>query len=378
MVFCVSPLTHKADELKRKFITNITAEAKAGIAYIRIVDIISEYSEASSWSIRNQVDEFLRQGIRECELYINSRGGDAFEAAEMTNDLSRFDKVTIRIGFVAASAATYPITKFHTIANVNSQIMIHRPSMGTYGNVAKVESDLVLLKNITQDYKTKYAAKTGKSEDEIETMWLQGDVWMTAQEAKDAGFIDEIETQDEVVTEQDIALLEACAAPVVPAKTVQPKTNDTKMNREALITALGLPADATDDQIEAAVKRNKERADRLSQVEASAENTAQTRAEALANEALAAKKITAAQLPQYTALAKADYDNTKAILDGMKSIPQLSAQLEGTQPSVDAVDRKGWTLDDYIEKAPEVYAKMKTEDPAAAAALEKAYFSAKK
>ena len=62
------------------------------------------------------------------------------------------------------------------------------------------------------------------------------------------------------------------------------------------------------------------------------------------------------------------------------AIPNLSAHINPDAPTLEAGygDTSKWTLNDYLDKAPELYAKMKTEEPAKAKALEDAYFATKK
>ncbi|MRG45507.1 hypothetical protein GFS24_10295 [Chitinophaga sp. SYP-B3965] len=353
--------------------THITSEARQGKAYIRIIDLISESTEASAAIIRMQVDAFLSQGIKEAEVYINSRGGSVFEGVEIVNTLSVFDKVTIIVGALAASAATYITACFYTVAKANTQFMIHRPRLSTYGDVIMIESDLRLLKNTTADYKTKYATKTGKSEDEIEALWSNGDCWLTAQEALHHGFINAIEeTEETVITAQDLAILEACGAPVIPSPEFIDKTKNN-MDRKELLSALGLPADATDEQIIAATKDAKVKADQYTQSQEDQKATLQVKAEAMVNQAIKDKKIVASQKTQFLSLAVADFDNTRSILEGMQSIPKLSAVIktgEGNEP-----DRSSWSLDDYLDKDPAAYEQLREENPEKAQALEAAYFN---
>jgi len=363
--------------VKGKNKNRITAEFKAGKGYIRIVSYVEEYTSASSYNVRQEVDRLLAHGVKECEVYINSRGGDVFEATEIANELTRIETVSILVGAVAASAVTYLCAKFPTTVKSNSQVMVHRPRLYTSGTIDEVESDLKLLKNITEDYKNAYAAKTGKTPEEIEALWAKGDYWMTAQEAKEQGFVDAIETDAEAITEEDVALLTACAAPHIPKPIIQNK-NSKQMDRLKLIAMLGLPADATDEQIESAVKANKQDAESAANLQANAEKSAKVKAEALADKAIVDKIASADERESIVKLAAVDYDGTKALLEKRTATPKLSASLDRKSAggSVEA-GRENWTLDDYLDKDPDAYAKMKEDEPEHAAKLEAAYFGKK-
>jgi ATP-dependent Clp protease protease subunit len=328
----------------------ITAEARSGVAYIRIVDAISEYSMASSIEVRSQVDMFLSQGITTAEVYVNSRGGDCFEADEMCNELERFgvDNVSIIIGAVAASAATIFLAKFRSTAKPNSQIMIHRPRLGAYGDIQKIESDIVLLKNKTADYKTAYATKTGLSEDEIETLWAKGDVWLTAQEALAMKLIDAIEGTETIdVTAEDVSILEACGAPNIPQVTQQ-IIKEPVMEKKLLIAALGLSADATDEQIQKALEEAKSAKDTLDAQAESEETKKEKEAKKLVAKHLGRKVFKADMTAHYENWAKLDYEGCKVSLEAMTPLPQLSAMLDQVKDKLEA--RSEWTFEQWQEK----------------------------
>jgi ATP-dependent protease ClpP protease subunit len=369
-------LTTKSKRVSKKTKLKVTAEVKNTTAKIRITSRIAEYTDSSALNIKGVIDSLVAQGIKEANVYINSNGGSVFEATEIANELKRFEKVNLTVGALAASAATYPVAKYPTSAFLNSQFMIHYPRLGTYGTVKEVEADLKLLKNITSDYIQVYADKTGKPTSEMEELLNKGDYWMTAKEALAIGLIDEIIDEEEKPTAESILVLEACGAPHIPKLEKQPEHNNT-MDKKELIASLGLAADATDEQIKQRIADNKvkaESADQL-QLQAQAEANKKANAEALVNQAIIAKKITAQQKVNYIPLAEADYNSTKAILDALPAIEALSGQLTPKTP-VPAVDtlRADWTLQDYIDKDPAALSKMETENPQAFLKLNEAYY----
>lgn len=348
--------------------TFIEASATGTKGTIKIVDRINEYSESSSVTIRTIVDDYLKSGVTEVEVYINSAGGSCFEANEMCNDLKRLPKVTLKIGALAASAATYFMTQFPSVAYPNSQFMIHRPKMGTYGDVVTLKADLKLLENTTEDYKLAYSVKMNKTVEQIEEYYAQGDYWMTANEAKVLGLLDTILDQKELITAESIMVLEAVAAPIIPKINNE---NHQKMERNLLISRLKLAADATDAQIEAALSALEEKAGKTEGLEASAKETLAANVKALVDKGVADKKFTADLAPHYTKLATADYEGTKTIIDAIPGITKLSAELE---EGVTASGREKWTLEDYQTKDPDALMEMMTKDPENFKKLEAAYF----
>lgn len=356
----------------------VTAELKGGKADIRIVDMIGEWYDTSSRTIRASVDEMTGKGVTEAHVYINSRGGDIFEAVEIANELERFEKVTIHVGSIAASAATYILAKFkaYTKAKKNSQFMIHRPSATLSGDMVSITARIKLLENTTNDYKKTYAEATGKTEDEIEALWDKGDCWMTADEAQKNGFIAEVIAQEQIVTAEDVLILEACGAPHIPIIKESQKPS-TEMDKLKIIAALGLAVDATDEQIEAAAKDAKTKADKLATVTATAQTDLATNVTKLVAQAVTDKKITADMVPHYEKFATADYDSCKAAFEGMTGVQKPALKGGTAHGTADDTARASWTLEDYMEKAPEALAEMAENDTERFDRLNSDYFGKK-
>ncbi|MDD3458817.1 MAG: ATP-dependent Clp protease proteolytic subunit, partial [Weeksellaceae bacterium] len=311
---------------------NMTVEAveNNGVADIRITDRISEWSDSSANSVRAKVDEMIAAGVSEARLYLNSQGGNVFQANEIINELKKFAKINITVGALAASAATRILAEFRgsAIAFQNSQFMIHKPKGYFDGNQDEIAASLQMLNNVTADYRTAYATCSGKTEDEIDALWQNGDYWMTAEQAQEFGLISSIHSDSKKLRAEDVALLEACGAPNIP------KTEKTefkyKMDKDKLKSLLGLAADATDEQIENAIAENKRKAEASAQTEAALQAQADERAEALVNDAiLKDKKITADQKEVWLGLAKRDFEGAKAALEAMPEIGKLSEQISG-------------------------------------------------
>lgn len=354
----------------------VEAGTNKGKADIRITDRISEWSDASASSVRAKVDEIILAGITEADLYINTTGGDVFQANEIINELKKFKKLHITVGALAASAATRILAEFNenTTAFPNSQFMIHKPKGWFDGNEDEIESQLRMLKNTTADYKTAYSLCSAKTEDEIESLWNKGDYWMTAEQALEFGLIKNIKPVKQKLQAEDVALLEACGAPTVPK--IKNEFNNQEMDKDKLKSLLGLAADATDEQVEAAVKANKEKAETVTAALAQAEAQKETNIQTMVDAAIADKKITADQKEIYVGLAKADFEGTQKAIAAMPGVERVSDLINGNASGLPGTPEahKNWTLEDYLEKDPEAYEQLKAEKPQVAAELERAYF----
>lgn len=349
---------------------SIKVEASIGSnkASIRITDYIGG-GGSDTYSIRAAVADVLNNGLTDAEVYISSQGGSVFEATEIVNELKKIQNVKIRVGALAASAATYITSSFYTIAGAASQFMIHKPMLHTSGTVEKIKADTKLLENLTADYLRIYAAKTGMKEEAVQELWTGGDYWMTANEALNLGFVDEVESTATEITVNDLALLEACGAPNKP--NITHKNQKNKMDKLIIIAALGLAADATEDVIMSSITELKTKAKAYETEKANAEQLKGLRADALVDRAIAAKKIGADQKEHYKKLATADYDSVSSILDGMVGVQALSVQLGGNGQAPNP--RAGWTIADYLEKDPKALVALEKENPEAYAALEADY-----
>ena len=355
---------------KPKTIIEASTNGKNGV--IRIVDRIGEWSASSSATVRAIIDDYLKNGVTDVEVYINSAGGNCFEAEEICNELDRMpNKPTIQVGSMAASAASFFLTRFHSTAFPNSQIMIHRPRLGTYGDIFQIEADLQLLRNTNDIYKNSYSAKMNKTPEQIEADYFaKGDCWLTANQALAAGLINAILDKQEEVTAESIKILEAMAAPVIPTINNQ---NKKSMERIQLISTLGLSADATDAQIETALTAMKAKADTATSLEASAAQTLEADAKSLAKQAFDDKKITADLIPTYEGMAKADFAGTKKAIDAMHAVTQASKDLDLSADGKS--NRANWTMEDYQAKDPEALSEMIVKEPEAFKKLEAEYFA---
>ena len=179
---------------------SVTAEAKNGVASIRIVGRISDWSANNAQELSLKIDEFIAQGITDCFIYINSSGGDVFQANEIVNLLQKFTgKKDGEGGAIVASAATFIACSLDSFVMAkNGQFMYHKPIGSFEGNEDQVESTLAALKNATKTYRELYAKKIGKKAEEIEALWVKGDVWLSADDAKKQGFITGVKGEEPV------------------------------------------------------------------------------------------------------------------------------------------------------------------------------------
>jgi len=135
---------------------------------------------------------------KDIKLYINSPGGTVYDGLAIYDTMQYIspDVMTIGIG-LQASMGSFLLSsgaKGKRFALPNSRIMIHQPSSGTQGKITDQEITLregVYLKNRLNEI---YAKNTGQKLSKIEKD-MDRDFWMSSEEAKDYGLIDEVITK---------------------------------------------------------------------------------------------------------------------------------------------------------------------------------------
>ena len=132
---------------------------------------------------------------KDIQFYINSPGGSvtAGMAIYDTMQYIKCDINTICVG-MAASMGAFLLsagTKGKRMALPNAEIMIHQPSAGTQGQITDMAIHMKRLQTIKDRMNKILSENTGKSLEEV-TAACERDNFMTAEEAKAFGLIDEI------------------------------------------------------------------------------------------------------------------------------------------------------------------------------------------
>ena len=127
------------------------------------------------------------------DLHINSPGGAVFDGVTIYNLLKQH-KATITTyidGIAASIASVIALAGDRVIMAENALYMMHNPSGMVMGNASDMRSMADILDKIRGTMAGVYMGKSGKPEDEINSM-LDAETWMNAEEALEAGLIDEI------------------------------------------------------------------------------------------------------------------------------------------------------------------------------------------
>ncbi len=135
---------------------------------------------------------------KDIDLYINSPGGhiDAGLAIYDTMQFIRSDVRTICIGMAASMGAVLLAAgaKGKRMALPNSRVMIHQPHGGVQGQAIDIEIQAREILRMRESLKRILSTHTGQSNDKV-AKDFDRDFWMTAEQAKEYGIVDEILVQ---------------------------------------------------------------------------------------------------------------------------------------------------------------------------------------
>ena len=163
------------------------------------IDILGEISESvnSYNSVRTKINQADGQPIN---LTISSGGGSVTEGMGIADLVANYPEETTAtgIGLVASIATVVLLAADNVKMTENAFMMIHRPWSYTMGNADELEATAELLDKMEAKLLDIYTASVIKRKGdqknlkEIITNMMAAETWLTAQEALEFGFIDEI------------------------------------------------------------------------------------------------------------------------------------------------------------------------------------------
>lgn len=180
----------------------IRNEAESDSAEMLIYGQISDESWLGDEVTPKQFADDLRSlGGKDITLRINSPGGDVFAAQAIYNQLSTYSgNVTTHIDGMCASAATIiSCAADKVIMPDNAIFMIHNPMttlLGCYDS-SDMQQMINQLDTVKQTIVNVYNKRSTLSENKISKM-MDAETWMSAQDAVNNGFVDEIDSINKV------------------------------------------------------------------------------------------------------------------------------------------------------------------------------------
>lgn len=135
---------------------------------------------------------------RDIQIFINSPGGSVIDGLGIYDTMQYVapDIATICTGLAASMGAVLLSAgaKGKRSALRHSQIMLHQPSGGAQGQVSDIEISYKLIKKMQKSLYEILSHHTSQSYEKVEAD-CDRDNWMTGDEAKEYGLIDEVLTR---------------------------------------------------------------------------------------------------------------------------------------------------------------------------------------
>jgi ATP-dependent Clp protease, protease subunit len=147
----------------------------------------------------------MEDSKRDINLYINSPGGSVTAGLAIYDTMQYVtcDVATYCVGVAASMGAILLTagTKGKRYALPNSDIMIHQVSGGAQGTASDVERTVEYMYKLKKRLISILAHHTGKTVEQIQTD-SDRDYWITSQQAKEYGLVDEVvKSRKDVVPE---------------------------------------------------------------------------------------------------------------------------------------------------------------------------------
>jgi ATP-dependent protease ClpP protease subunit len=210
---------------------------------------IGPYSFSKQF-IRNELDGHYKNPV---EVKISSLGGSVNHALNIYDQFIEHGNVTAELSAFVASSATLISLGAKTVRmNENAFYLIHKAmnwvdEWGTMNEdeietlIAKLEKKKQELAKVTLQLAKMYRSKSGKSLDKIIDLMKQ-ETWLTAEEALEWGFVDEVFTPEVTVNFledlQMVAMVTSNGFPALPRnnkiKTKTETETDNHINEDSL------------------------------------------------------------------------------------------------------------------------------------------------
>jgi ATP-dependent protease ClpP protease subunit len=186
-------------KMRGKKFWEIRAAVEAGVGELLLYGPIGAdngmgwlFDEVTPRKFREELDAL--GGVSELRVFLNSEGGDVF-AGQAIHSMLRRHPAQVRVfvdGLAASIASLVAMAGDKVIMPRNAMMMIHNPWTIGIGDAIEFRELADSLDKIREGMVASYQSKTGMERKELLRL-LNAETWMTAAEAVEMGFADEIE-----------------------------------------------------------------------------------------------------------------------------------------------------------------------------------------
>jgi ATP-dependent protease ClpP protease subunit len=226
---------------------------------------------------------YCESKYKKINVIINSLGGYVYQGNAICNLISQSKREvhTYNQGIAASMGALILMSGHKVFVAKNSVTMFHSPSSIAMGNVEDLKQSIEELEAATEGFVEILATKSQKTKEEIKASYFDcKDHWVSASSMVDLNFaelspttaffpkaIKSIKVEDLDTIDKNYSQVASCYAELDALDIEEILNQDsnnqtiTKMNKEELALSLGLPQDASEEQIKAKISEIKEKAE---------------------------------------------------------------------------------------------------------------------
>jgi ATP-dependent protease ClpP protease subunit len=181
---------------------NIVNDARSE-ATIYVYDEISWWGINAEWFV-GQLNALM--DVPTINVRVNSPGGEIFEAIAMQTAMAQHPaNIVVHVDGIAASAASFFIRGANKrVISDGGFLMIHQAMSGGFGNAKDLLSVGNALTKIDESIIDSYVKVTGLDHDVVKE-WVEAETWLSASEAKEHGFVDDIFEAEPVENKFDLS-----------------------------------------------------------------------------------------------------------------------------------------------------------------------------
>ncbi len=354
------------------FVVNFTEMQKS----VKLYEIIAKKGETPTIMLHgyigqddmiNSVD-FMREfdaateNCGEVIFNINSGGGSVIQGFSIVDQIkTRGKKITTQVFGMAGSMGFVLMLLGDKIQiSRNSNILVHRVSGGGFGDADSLREVANKCQEFEESIIKMTIERTKLPEETVRTWFKSGvDKWFNATEALKMNLVDEV-----IGGDGDAPKVAQNMSEKEVFNQFYNKFNTEKVMKESQLKLLGLPKDATDDEVEGKIKQitaeNKAMSEKIEKIESDAAETLfqelglpEDKKQAFMN---VCKQAGIEQ-------AKLVFENVKLGKGGEMRNQSISDAIRGfqNQPHPEK-DTRDWTYIDWAKKNPEGLKNMSKED----------------
>ncbi|MDR0872178.1 MAG: ATP-dependent Clp protease proteolytic subunit [Prevotellaceae bacterium] len=326
---------------------NLVNKIDKSTAEIYLYGIIGSGLDIDTNKLAAEIENLRKAGTSRFVFYVNSDGGEVVQGNSLFNYLDRtdIDVVWVVDGIAASMMALLITNPKHTVrAAKHAKFMYHRVQGYVYGNSAEVRAHADMIDTFEQSLIEMMSARMSAETAAVKAEFFTDgtDHWLSAEQAKARGLVDEIMSGGKRMKEPDLSVL-TNSRDVFNFYNNQiiNYQNQRKMATEKNIFALALGLSQDEDeskvlnQIQGLVNEKKTFSASLQAKDTEIANLTnklktyeQAKVTGLINQAIAEKKIGEDERETYTALAEKDFDSTEKVINKLPGVKPIAGNLD--------------------------------------------------